>query len=451
MSIHFFFQVFEKHQNQEAIIWKDQSYSFQWLLKRINYWYKKIQSYKIPAGAVTSLEGDFSPESISILFALIRSNCTIVPLMNTLTDIQKKINYDITQVSHSFHINDHDTVKYAHFTQSKNHPLLNHLKKDKLPGLILLSSGSSGEPKAAVHDFSKLLDKYKTPGKPLKILNFLLFDHWGGLNTMLHTLSKGGTVYTLKDRFPDTVCKLIEDHKIEVLPTSPSFLNVLLLSEAYKNYNLTSLKIISYGTEPMPKHTLKKLKEIFSEAQLKQTYGLIEVGVLRSKSKNSDSLWVKIGGDGVQWRVENNVLQIKAKTAMLGYLNAPSPFTHDGWLHTGDAVEVDGEYLKILGRRSELINVGGEKVYPIEVENIIQEMENVADVTVYKEDSPIMGNIVSAKVKLIKEEPPKVFSKRLKSYCRVRLPSYKIPVRVIISKDSHVSNRFKKVRLLGKK
>lgn len=70
---------------------------------------------------------------------------------------------------------------------------------------------------------------------------------------------------------------------------------------------------------------------------------------------------------------------------MLGYLNAPSPFTDDGWFITGDSVEVNGEYLKILGRKSELINVGGEKVYPQEVENIILELGNVREVTVYGE------------------------------------------------------------------
>lgn len=55
---------------------------------------------------------------------------------------------------------------------------------------------------------------------------------------------------------------------------------------------------------------------------------------------------------------------------MLGYLNAASPFTDDGWFKTGDEVEQDGEWLRILGRRSEIINVGGEKVSPAEIEGV---------------------------------------------------------------------------------
>lgn len=54
----------------------------------------------------------------------------------------------------------------------------------------------------------------------------------------------------------------------------------------------------------------------------------------------------------------DGILQIKAKSAMLGYLNAPSPFTEDGWFITGDRVEVDGEYIRIMGRDSETINMG---------------------------------------------------------------------------------------------
>lgn len=66
-------------------------------------------------------------------------------------------------------------------------------------------------------------------------------------------------------------------------------------------------------------------------------YGMSEVGILRSRSRASDSLWVQVGGDGYETRVVNGMLQIRGRSTMLGYLNAPSPFTEDGWLMTGDA------------------------------------------------------------------------------------------------------------------
>jgi acyl-coenzyme A synthetase/AMP-(fatty) acid ligase len=264
---------------------------------------------------------------------------------------------------------------------------------------------------------------------------------------MFHTLSNGGVVLALKDRRPQTICSFIEKHKIELLPASPTFLNLLLISEEYKNYDLRSLKLITYGTEPMPQSTLDRITRIFPDVKFQQTYGLIEIGVLRSKSRSNDSLWVKVGGEDFKTRVVNGLLEIKAESAMIGYLNAPSPFTKDGWFMTGDQVEEDGEYIKILGRKSEIINVGGEKVYPAEVESVIQELDNVAEVTVFAEKNPIMGNIVCAKIRLIIEEDKKEFTMRLKKYCKQRLQSFKIPVKVIIDDTRQYNERFKKNRL----
>jgi acyl-CoA synthetase (AMP-forming)/AMP-acid ligase II len=277
-------------------------------------------------------------------------------------------------------------------------------------------------------------------------VNFLLFDHWGGLNTLFHTLSNAGLVLAIQDRSPDAVAAFIEKHKIELLPASPTFLNLLLISEAYKRYDLSSLKVISYGTEPMTVYTLNRLISVFPGIKLQQTYGLIELGVLRSKSKSNDSLLVKVGGEGYNIRIVDGMLQIKADSAMLGYINAPSPFTDDGWFKTGDAVIQDGEYIRILGRQSELINVGGEKVYPTEIETVIQELDNVADVTVYSEKNLITGNIICAKVTLIHEEDKNEFTKRLKLHCLHKLDKYKVPVKVVILDNEQFSQRFKKIR-----
>ena len=143
------------------------------------------------------------------------------------------------------------------------------------------------------------------------------------------------------------------------------------------------------------------------------------------------------------------MLEIKAKSAMLGYLNAPSPFTEDGWFKTGDAVEVNGEYIKILGRKSEIINVGGDKVYPQEVESVIQEIDNIADVIVYGEKNSITGNIVCAKVTLVKVTNKEDFVTELKQFCEKRMKRFMVPVKVTISDDKLFGNRFKKNRYLN--
>ncbi|MCK5405972.1 MAG: long-chain fatty acid--CoA ligase, partial [Candidatus Krumholzibacteria bacterium] len=94
----------------------------------------------------------------------------------------------------------------------------------------------------------------------------------------------------------------------------------------------------------------------------------------------------------------------------------------------------------------ELINVGGEKVYPAEVENVVIEMNNVVNAVVYGEPNPITGTIVVVDVALADPEDRVDFTKRLKKYCGAQLESFKIPVKVNIVSEPLHSERFKKTR-----
>jgi long-chain acyl-CoA synthetase len=445
MSIKFLFDVISESRPKEAIIWKDKSYSYDHLNGLIEKLRYLINSDHIKKGMVVAIKGDFSPSSIALMLVLIEKSCIIVPLTSIASKNEEKFR-NIAQVEFIYQINEDDAITSNTVSQNSDNDYYKVIRKRGHAGLVLFTSGTSGEPKAAVHDFFALLEKFRTKRKSLRTLNFLLFDHWGGLNTMFHILSNSGVVIATKNRSSENICRLIDKYKIELLPASPTFLNLLLLSRAYKNYSLNSLSIISYGTEPMHESTLQRIKAIFPKVKLLQTYGLIELGVMRSKSERNDSLWVKIGGEGYKTRIIDDILQIKADSAMLGYLNAPSPFTEDGWFITGDKVLQKGEFIKILGRDSEIINVGGEKVYPAEVESVIQEMDNIAEVTVFGKSNPITGSIVCVKVRLKSDEKKKEFTSRLKRYCSKKLTKYKVPVQVEIVDEKQYGERFKKIR-----
>lgn len=447
--IDFFLKQFEDNKDKTAIIWNGSVLNYADLISKIEEARKFIKSNNISSGKVISLIGDFTPNAIALLLALIENNNIIAPFNYPLKD-SEYIKFEIAQVEGDI-IVDVNTDEYSYSTRNtaSKHELINILKLNSQPGLILFTSGTSGFPKGAVHNFNNLLSKFKLSRKSLRTINFLLFDHWGGLNTLFHTLSNTGVVLALKNRKPEAVCKFIEDYKIELLPVSPSFLNLLILSEVYKSYDLSSLQIITYGTEPMPINTLNKAKEIFQNVKFQQTYGLIELGVLRSQSKSDNSLWVKLGGEGYDLRVVDNILQIKADSAMLGYLNAPSPFTEDGYFITGDQVEVDGEYYKILGRKSEIINVGGDKVYPQEVENILLSMDNIIEATVYPEKHPLLGNIVCAKIIVKEGLEHKEFIREVKKYCKLKLQAFKVPVKISIEDSPLHNERYKKKRSIN--
>lgn len=443
MNIDFFKQSMLKNKDVIAVITDGMEYSFADIYNEYEKAAEFLKKSNIPAESVVSLLADFKPQSIALFLALIEHNAIIVPISQTIKAIENYVR--ISESEYFINISGNaPVVKSTEMTVA--HPMLLKLKEEKVPGLILFSSGTTGEPKAALHDLTFLLEKFKKPGKTLTTVTFLLFDHIGGFNTMMHTIANGGTIITLKTRSPEEVCSLIEKYKIELLPTSPTFINLILLNKTYEKYDLSCLKMMTYGTEPMPESTLKAMNKILPHVKLKQTYGLSEVGIMPTKSEDNTSLWMKLGGEGFETKIVDDILYIKAKSAMIGYLNAPSPFDVDGWFNTKDKVEVKGDYIKILGRTTDLINVGGEKVYPIEVESALLECAGVLDVRIYGEAHPLMGKVVAAEVKVAEENNNRDFIKKLRAYCKEKLEAFKIPVKFNLTTQDLYGDRFKKKR-----
>lgn len=442
----FLLERFREHDGKTAIVWQDGAETYGSLLSAVSRWSEVLVSKGVLAGTIVALQADFSSASVAMMIALIRHACIIVPLTSSVSS--KREDYlRLSEVAVVIEVGSDDSMAFHWRGQKPKHELLRGLIQQSKPGLVLFTSGSTGASKAIVHDFSALLEKFRLRRHARCMITFLLFDHIGGINTLFYALSNGGCIVTVKERTPDAVCQAIDRHVVQVLPTSPTFLNLLLLSGALDAYRLTSLDTITYGTEVMPEETLRRLRVKLPHVQLVQTYGLSEVGILRSKSESSDSLWVKLGGEGYETRVIDGLLEIKSQSAMLGYLNAPSPFTEDGWFRTGDIVEVRDDLFRVLGRKSEIINVGGEKVFPVEIESMIQGMEGVVDVAVTGEKNAITGQIVSAEVVLSTTETAGEFRRRMVAHCRPRMAAFKIPQKVTVAHggDLHGS-RFKKFR-----
>jgi acyl-coenzyme A synthetase/AMP-(fatty) acid ligase len=428
-----------------AIVWREREFTYFDLLQKVESWERELKAQIFGSGDVVAREGDYPLNSCALLLALIKAKAIIVPLTSAVGALRQEF-LEIAEARLVFTADDRDEYFVESLSTQVRNPLIQQIKDIGEPGLVLFSSGSTGKNKASLHNFTKLTEKFKPSRHRMRTINFLLFDHIGGINTLFYTLANGGTVVTTRDRNPDEICRLIERYRVELLPTTPTFLNLLLISESYRDYDLSSLKMITYGTEVMPERTLKRLHEALPDARLLQTYGLSEVGILRSKSRSPESLWVKVGGDGFETKVVDGTLWIRADSAMIGYLNAPTPFTEDGWFPTGDLVEADGDYLRILGRESEIINVGGEKVYPVEVESLLETMAGVVEAAVTGEKNPITGQIVKARVKLTTDETLSEFRKRMRSFCRNKLASYKIPQKVVIASEDMHGQRFKKMR-----
>lgn len=430
---------------QPALIWHDQRYSYRQMLDGVTEWQHILAEHRIEPGQCVALSGDFLPNTIMLLLALIANRNIVVPLTSSVGS--KRESYLETACTTAvFEFDEAGSWRFDRGSPTADHPLLQHLRASHEPGIIIFSSGSTGTPKASVHYVHKILDKFKKPGKPYRALTFLRLDHIGGINTLFQILCYGGTLVNVPQRTADNICRVIERHRIQLLPTTPTFLNMLLLSESHKAYDLSSLEVVSYGAEPMPAATLSAISKLLPKVKFRQLYGLTELGILPTKPEMSGSLWLSVGNNGCECRVVDGVLWVRAETAMLGYLNAPSPFDNDGWFNTGDAVEQKNGYLRVLGRESELINVGGEKVFPAEVENVILQMANIKDVSVTGKANPITGQVVVARIELDQPEDPQALEKRVRLFCKDHLAPFKIPVAVEIVSAKLYGHRFKKVR-----
>jgi len=395
--------------------------------------------------SVVALLADYSPAAIALLIVLWRLGNTAA-LMTNRAAAQEQTLIELCQAQRVARLDATGAVHWSRRDQSPADPLLIQLRDRGEPGLILFSSGSTGTPKASVHRAMPLLENHAIRKRSLITIAFLLFDHVGGLNTLFYVLFNGGQLVIPQARTPYCVARAIATHRVQAMTTSPTFLNLLLLSEAAHTHDLQSLEVINYGTEPMPDGTLLALHRLLPQTRLSQSYGLTETGVIPGRSESSDSGWLKLGDERCDVRVVNGMLEIKSRTTMMGYLNEPSPFTQDGYFRTGDVVEQKGPYLRIRGRRSEVINVGGEKVYPAEIENVLKELPNVADVAVSHTRHAIAGNLVTAKFTLVQMEGLNTFKQRLHAFCRDRLSPFQIPRKVLLTQAPLHSERFKKRR-----
>lgn len=389
----------------------------------------------VQQGEVVALIGDFNIQSIADLLTLIDRKAVLVPLT---TDTRGDHEYFFENALVDWVVEDGSASRRDH---SGSHDLLTKLRQRGHPGLVLFSTGTTGRPKAILHDMTVFLERFDTPRPALRTLAFLLFDHIGGINTLLHTLFNTGVIISPAGRSIQSVLATCQRHDVEVLPTTPTFLRMMLMSGLIPEGVPDCLRIVTYGTERMDQSTLDQLCDLLPRIDFRQTFGMSELGILRVKSKARNSLFMRIGGEGVRIRVDDDVLKIFSPTRMMGYLNAISPFDDYGWYNTHDVVETDGEYIKVVGRTHDVINVAGLKFMSSEVERVALRYQNIRLATVTPRDNPVTGQHVELIVEA--KQGTTLDLDDFRAFLNHHLPSHKMPRRIRQAKVD-VNHRFKK-------
>ena len=435
----------ETFADRTAIIDKGCAYSYYDLHKRIKSYIDQLKSFTDVRLTVV-LAGKYSFETIAAFFALFELN-QIISLFADNEKNELDLKLKILEPDVVIELLDTDLVISKRVSTQK-YRLIETLKSSGNSGLVLFTSGTTGEPKAILHNLDSLTEQYKRDyTKDLNIIPLLGFDHIGGLDMMLSQLAIGGTITIPEKRTPKYICETIEKHKVNVISASPTFLNLLLISEAYQEYDLSSLKIIGYGSEPMSEWLLEKLNMVFPRVSFQQKYGLSETNAVRIRSKSKNSLFFRIDDPTVDFRIVENELWLKSPSVFAGYLAVKENSDDDGWFRTGDIVEsdIDG-FIKILGRKSDIINVGGEKVFPAEIESVLFKVPFIRDCQVLAEKSLITGNMIVAKIVSDTDKTKPEQKQEIRKFLLSRLNRYKIPVKFCFVDSIDYNARMKKIR-----
>jgi len=300
--------------------------------------------------------------------------------------------------------------------------------------ITLFTSGTTGLPKSVGHSFGAITRYVKCNDKNKS-------DVWGfaynpasmaGLQVFFQALLNGNTIIRLYGVPQNLLLKAVREAGITHISSTPSFYRLLLpnTEQFHKVRRITS------GGEKFDTNTAEQLKAIFPNAKITNIYASTEAGTLLASEGNIFSIKPDLKG---LIKIEDDELLVHKK--LMGHTNIKI----DEWYHTGDIVEIlSGDPLKFqfVSRRNDLINVGGYKVNPYEVEEIIREIEGVREVKVYGRKSSLLGNVVCCDIvrnNTILEEPD------VRRYLDGKIQEYKIP-RMITFVNEIITTRTGKIK-----
>lgn len=395
------------------------------------------------------------------------SGRTAVPL-NYLLD-EKTLNYVIDDSGCDLIIASRKLIEHIGFVpQVKTIVYLEDIDFKALPtprlpkwtsaddlGVVLYTSGTSGKPKGVMLTHRNLLTNAKQMHSHIGVkssdvfLGVLPQFHSFGLtgSTLVPLVFGCKTIYSARF-MPKKLVELIQTHRPSICMAIPSMYNALLTVKSASKEDFKSFRLLASGGEPLPENVRDRFAERF-EQPIVEGYGLTETSpvtnVLLPHENRPGTVGRAVPGliqrivDPLTEKIlphsTDGELRLKGPNVMKGYLGLDDEtndvFDTDGFFKTGDMAQIDADgFLKITGRIKEMMIVGGENVFPREIEEVLNAHPVVHDSGVIGQSDPMRGEVPVAFVEL--EDGQQVDSDELKQWCRDRLPGYKVPKRVEI-------------------
>ncbi|MBK9128317.1 MAG: AMP-binding protein [Phycisphaerales bacterium] len=322
---------------------------------------------------------------------------------------------------------------------------------------VIYTSGTAGEPKGVCLSVANLARNvaasiaavHMTPDDVFIGL-IPQFHAYGFTTTTLVPLSLGAAVYYLPRFSPLTAAEICRERRVSVLITIASMFGALLSTKSLARADVPALRLAVSGGEPLPLPVARGFEQRFG-VRLLEGYGMTEASPVVSLNTHEAYRLGSVGRplDGISVTAcdaagravapgEEGELTIRGHGVMQGYLNKPeqtSRAIRDGALFTGDVGHVDADgFVFITGRAKEMMIVGGENVYPSEIERVLLQHPSISEAAVIGTRDDIRGELPVAFVTLMPDAPP-CDENALRAFCREHLAGYKVPRRVYIGGD----------------
>ena len=332
---------------------------------------------------------------------------------------------------------------------------------DEDDGAIYFSSGTTGFPKAILHRHRALVascmveQKHHSQTRDDVFLCIPPLYHTGAKMHWFGSLISGSKAVILRGIKPEWILQTVSDEKASIVwllvPWAQDILDAIERGDIkLSDYRLSQWRLMHIGAQPVPPSLIKRWKEVFPNHEYDTNYGLSESigpGAVHLGVENIHKVGA-IGVPGYNWQVkivdsEGNEVErggvgelcLKGDGVMKCYYKNPEAtrdvLTTDGWLYTGDVARQDEDgFIYLVDRKKDVIIVGGENIYPVQIEDFLRSNEKINDVGVIGLPDERLGEITAAIIQL--KEGMTVTEEEIREFC-MELPRYKRPKQIIFA------------------
>jgi len=319
--------------------------------------------------------------------------------------------------------------------------------------VTILTSGTAGRPKAARHTWERLMRPVRrTPAAPPRWLLSYRPHLYAGLQVTLQCWVNGGTLAVPgRTDEPVAIARLMLESRVEFASATPSYWRRLLLFAPHDILTRVPLAQITLGGEAVDQQVLDALRQCFPQARIVHIYATTELGRCFSVTDGQAGFPTQFldrpSPDGISLRIDEGELLVRSTNAMRGYdALASEGQSADDWFRTGDLVEVVGDRVCFVGRKSDMINVGGNKVHPLEVERVVRQVPGVSDVRVFGKSSSIAGQLVVCELVIDRAADRAQVELAVAQRCSAELNPYQRPRMVKVVERVDLAPSGKKIR-----